>query len=125
MNNPAARIVITMGIIISLTCMAMAYKVNDKIEVQWNGKWYKATILQVEDGKYLIHYEGYASSWDEWIGDDRIKADYAAGDIVQVLWNGKWFKAEILKAENGKYLIHYDGYDSSWDEWVDKDRIKK
>ncbi len=55
-------------------------------------------------------------------------ADQPAGEgvaqKVRVEWNGEWYPAEILKQEGDKYLIHYDGYASSWDEWVTKDRIK-
>jgi hypothetical protein len=43
---------------------------------------------------------------------------------VQVEWQGQWYPAEILKQLSGRYLIHYIGYDSGWDEWVTKERIK-
>jgi hypothetical protein len=43
-------------------------------------------------------------------------------------WRGQWFPAKVLKRETvgGKprYLIHYLGYDSSWDEWVASERIR-
>ncbi len=44
---------------------------------------------------------------------------------VMVEWAGKWYSAAILKTENGKSLVHYDGWDSKWDEWVSPDRIRK
>lgn len=50
---------------------------------------------------------------------------YSVQDHVQVLWQGSWYPAVILKIEGNKYLIHYDGYDSSWDEWVTTDRMKR
>ncbi|MBP04197.1 MAG: hypothetical protein CMA72_05370 [Euryarchaeota archaeon] len=28
-------------------------------------------------------------------------------------------------SQEGLYLIHYVGFDSSWDEWVDSSRIKR
>lgn len=53
------------------------YKAGDKITALWNKKDYKATIVEVgsndKAGKYKIHYDGWADSWDEWIGTDRIK----------------------------------------------------
>lgn len=49
-----------------LFCIAVfAFDVNEKVKVEWKGKWYPAKILKVEDGKYLIHYDGYESSWNE------------------------------------------------------------
>jgi len=50
-----------------------AYKVNDKVLVVWNSDWYPATILEVKDQQYKITYDGFSSSWDEWVTVDRIK----------------------------------------------------
>jgi len=50
--------------------------------------------------------------------------DYKQGDKVDVEYNGLYYPAEILKSANNLYFIHYTGYDSSWDEWVDIKRIK-
>ena len=43
------------------------------IEVQWGQKWWPAGILQVQGTQYLIHYTGWAASWDEWVTKDRIR----------------------------------------------------
>lgn len=51
---------------------------------------------------------------------------WKVNDLVQVLWNNKWYPASIIEAkENETYKIRFDGYSSSWDEWVGLDRIKK
>jgi hypothetical protein len=50
-------------------------------------------------------------------------AEYPAGSDVQVTWNGNPFPAIIKETMNGFHLIHYTGYDNSWDEWVTYDRI--
>lgn len=49
---------------------------------------------------------------------------WKVGDAVQVSWAGGWYGARILQAKGGKYLIRYDGYDSSWDEWVAPARMR-
>ena len=49
---------------------------------------------------------------------------FAAGQQVKVEWNGGWWDALIREIHGGKYFIHYVGFDSSWDEWVDDSRIK-
>lgn len=43
------------------------------LQVEWQGRWYPAQILKQEGQKYFIHYPGYAASWDEWVGPDRIR----------------------------------------------------
>lgn len=55
---------------------------------------------------------------------DRAAAIYRAGDQVWVTWTGTSHRAHILQVRGGHYLIHYDGYDSKWDEWVGPGRIR-
>jgi len=49
------------------------FAVGNHVSVQWKGAWYPAKILQARDSQYLIHYVGYNSSWDEWVGPTRVK----------------------------------------------------
>ena len=42
---------------------------------EWRGRWWPATILaELPGGQYLIHYDGYSSSWDETVGLERLAA---------------------------------------------------
>src|SRR5262249_34884394 len=50
------------------------WKVNDHVEVEWKGDWYQAQIIQVQGKQYKVHYDGYESSWDEWVDNNRIRA---------------------------------------------------
>jgi hypothetical protein len=43
---------------------------------------------------------------------------------IEVEWGQKWWPAEILKVQADRFLIHYTGFDASWDEWVGKDRMR-
>jgi hypothetical protein len=43
------------------------------IEVEWGGTWWPAEVLRVNGGSTLIHYTGWASSWDEWAPAGRIR----------------------------------------------------
>jgi len=52
---------------------AGSWKAGDKVMVEENGKWYPATILKTRPGEWYIHYDGYSSSYDLWIGSSRIK----------------------------------------------------
>lgn len=45
------------------------------VQIEWRGRWWKGNIVQVKGGnRYLIHYDGYAKSWDEVVGPERLKA---------------------------------------------------
>lgn len=51
-------------------------------------------------------------------------ADHKSGTKVEVLWNGQWYPATILKTEGARRFIHYEGWNSSWDEWVTSERVR-
>ena len=86
-----------------------------------------------DDAKeYSVQFYNYA---------DKVVRAYAEKDLVastrkpagrvatmkpdcKVEWQGTWYDAKVLKTEKDRWLIHYIGYDESWDEWVKKDRIR-
>jgi hypothetical protein len=47
---------------------------GNHVQVQWGQSWWPAQVLRVQGTQSLIHYTGWASSWDEWVGPDRIRA---------------------------------------------------
>ncbi len=50
-----------------------AFKANDHVRVTWRGAVYSATVLQVIDkSRFLVHYEGLESAWDETVTLERI-----------------------------------------------------
>jgi hypothetical protein len=97
--------------------------VGQRIEVNYEGKWYPAKVVEADGDQLLVHYAGFDDSWDEWVSADRIRpyqpAQFAEGDQVEVRWDdGKWYPARVLKAWYGLHLVRYDGYDASADEWL-------
>ncbi|MBF0460895.1 MAG: hypothetical protein HQL87_05810 [Magnetococcales bacterium] len=111
-------VVLLLGLLLALPYRADAISVGDSAQVSWKGKWYPSKILEISGSRMLIHYDGFESSWDEWVSMDRVK--------IEVLWKDKWYKARTLQSseEDGKVLIHYEGYENSWDERVPLDRIR-
>jgi len=50
-----------------------AYKAGDRVRVRWRGSLYAATVVAVTGpDRYLVHYDGYETAWDETVGPDRI-----------------------------------------------------
>ena len=43
------------------------------VMVEWHSYWYGAEVLRRSGPEYFIHYTGYGSNWDEWVGPDRIR----------------------------------------------------
>lgn len=99
------------------------YSSLSKIQVEWEKKFYSATIKKIDGDFYFVKYDGYDDTWNEWVMYDRIKT----GNEKEVTaeWNAGWYEAIALQEKDGKYFITYKGYDHAWDEWVGKDRIKQ
>ncbi|WP_392534823.1 agenet domain-containing protein [Nostoc sp. C117] len=113
------------------------YEVSKTVEV-WDddeGDWYQGTIEKIQDDQFFIHYLGYGSSYDEWVGEDDIRTrdlrstddnGYAVGQKVKC-WDEDqeaWYSATIQQVQGQQYFVSYAGYDSSYDEWVDNDEIR-
>lgn len=47
-----------------------------------------------------------------------------AGESVEINHNGSWYKGKIIKVEDNKYYVSYDGWSDSWNEWVEKDQLR-
>jgi hypothetical protein len=51
--------------------------------------------------------------------------DYRIGEFVWVDWDGRDYPAYVVDRKGStKYRVHFDGYDTRWDEDVTVDRIK-
>ena len=76
-KSVAILAVVIMLTVFACNASAVEYKKGQKVMVEWKGKWYDSTILEVgtgdKAGKFKIHYDGWSDSWDEWVGTDRMK----------------------------------------------------
>ncbi len=61
------------ALLLTLQLWAQDYKVGTKVEILWSGSWYKGSVIDVKEKQYKITYEGWSSSWDEWVGKDRLR----------------------------------------------------
>jgi hypothetical protein len=98
--------------------------VGASIKVRWKGKTYDARVKKVEGGFMFVTYAGYGPEWDEWMTAARVVRPKSQGKAVEVLWKGKWYGATLKSEREGQWCVSYDGYDSSWDECVGRERIR-
>ena len=103
---------------------------GERIEVEWKEKWFRAEISESSEDRCKIHYIGFADSWDEWVGPDRMRPfqpkHIDEGTSVDVRWGkeGKWYPAKVVRSWYGLTFVHYEGYPDEWNEWVNFDAIR-
>lgn len=106
------------------------------VEAKVKRRWWKARLLRKRDGKAKIRWclIGWDAQEDEcWIPLSQIREialkslplNVKKGSSLLVHWGGKDYKASVLKVQKGLCFVHFDGFESYWDEWVDGSRIKK
>lgn len=108
-----------------------AQKVNEKVEIEYNGTWYPGKILKVNDEEklYYVTYDGWGDSFNEWVKTDRLKykkatGKYLVGDRVQVEYGMIPEPATVIEVGENKYHIKYDKTQFG-DKWVSENQIKK
>jgi CHAT domain-containing protein/Tfp pilus assembly protein PilF len=72
-GNPSVVLPLTSSAI-PIPAQEMIWKLGDRVEVEWKGDWYAAQVIEVNGRQYKIHYDGFSSSWDEWVGNTRMRA---------------------------------------------------
>ena len=65
------------------------------------------------------------TGWKERPAEHPFNMPFSVGELVKVEWQGSWWDANILDFNGQEYLITYNGFDSSWDEWLTTERIRK
>lgn len=77
--------------------------------------------VETRNTMYVVGPTGWTSPPE----DHPFNNPYSAGEQVKVEWKESWWDALVREVAGPKYLIHYVGFDSSWDEWVGPERIQK
>ena len=109
---------------------ATSPRIGERVEAYSVDGWYKGTIINAKNGKFLIHYYGYEQTDDEWVNTKMIRTPkvtsiYKIGEKVEVEWKKQWFAAHILNIKGGSHFVSYDDYDTDENEWVSSKRIRK
>ena len=104
-----------------------------KVLVARQGQWLPAIIVQpLAEGRFLVHYDNTADTWNEVVGPDRIKGgggaahDYKPGDKVLVTYQGRTLLADVVaQAGPEQWRVHYDGWGPEAAELVGPDRVRR
>ena len=104
-------------------------RVGERVEAFDQGDWYRAIITGVENNKFRVHYFGYEYDEDGLRTATQIRSftpkSFAVGSRIEAEYEKEWFPARVLQVKGGAHLVHYDGYDAEYDEWISSDRIRR
>ena len=59
---------------------ARAFNVGDKVEIDYGGSWYPGQVKEIKDGQFFVGYDGYDTSWDEWVESARLRVPETAAE---------------------------------------------
>jgi hypothetical protein len=136
MRQMTTRMMLTAMLVMGSLPVAWAaddgWKPDDQVEANDYGVWRPATVMQVKDGTYFVHYTGWAAQWDTWVTPDRIRSGkatpesgtYRAGDKVEANDNGVWRPATVQEVKDGAYFIAYDGWSAQWNAWLSAAQVR-
>jgi uncharacterized protein (TIGR02145 family) len=85
------------------TLFSQTYKAGDKVQIKWENNWYSGKIEEIKNDKYLISYDGFDTSWNEIVGEERLKLADVEKSIIK-----ETTKLSILQ-ETGKITDTRDG----------------
>jgi len=77
--------------------------------------------VETRNTVYVVGPTGWKVRPDEHPFND----PFSVGEQIKVEWQGSWWDSIIREKTGGQYLIHYVGFDTSWDEWVEANRMQK
>lgn len=103
---------------------------DETAEVEYDGEWYRALILERKGDQFRIRYTGYDDWPEEWVPLSRVRdlkdrSRFPVGCQVEIEWDGEWYPGVILKhGADGRHYVHYDGYPDSDDQWVGPQRLR-
>lgn len=80
-----------------------AWKAGDKVEVKWNGKYYPATVNEIQGDRYKISYDGYGRNWDEWVSAASIRARGEKTALPAPAGTAGGAKGRFSSVKPGKY----------------------
>ena len=107
--------------------------VGSRVMVDYDGQDYMGFVEDADaKNNFKVRYYSYTNNESEWIKLSQIKPvifvnNFNIGTKVKAIssLDDKWYTGKVIKKFLSLNLIHFDGYDSIWDEWVSTKNLEK
>lgn len=118
------------------------YAVGDAVIFNDGGKRYRAHVIGIESGRYVLQYDGFGPNWTRRAGVELLlgyQPGYAprvgtgasgaaravrVGDELEIESQGKWREGRVIGVRGAEVRVHFDGQPRSADEWVPRSRLR-
>lgn len=99
-----------------------------RMEVEWEGDWYKAKVYGDGEGNLWVYYIDDGSEEEE-VDRDRVRAYepemFEIGDEIEALSEDEWKPATVKKAWYGLHWVTYDDLSDDYDEWLGSEYVRE
>jgi len=107
--------------------------VGSRVKVDYDGQDFLGFVEDTDSkNNTKVRFYSYTNNETEWLKSARLKPfscfnDYPIGTKVKALSSNdnKHYPGKVIKKFLCLYLVHYDDYDSEWDEWVGSSKVEK
>lgn len=102
--------------------------IGRRVEVEWEGEWYRALVIDRDGDRFLVNYYSFPDQDNEWVEKSRMRVPtqktYQQGRRVRIDSDGQWYSGKILKVRHDLHLVSFDDWGTEWNEWVPASRLK-
>lgn len=128
------------------------HQIGDRVWIAFGESWYPGRVVAVlQPAVYEVAYDGYAADWNRVARPGQLRrfdspptsdgpptapsfqpdpglpvediTQLHAGMAVLILWNDTLWPGTVVRFEGDQVVVHYDGYEDSWDETVAIERL--
>lgn len=116
------KILFTFIIVISISCSMKAQTPGERVSAELEGKWIEAEFLEFKIGLYRVKLD---TDTIMWVTKDRIRLNYAIGDVIKAEWLGSWYPATITEQKGDMYKVRFHEMKTEVLEWVKMDQMQR
>jgi hypothetical protein len=111
-------------------CLIDMYRGDSLLDADGSGSitfregaaWLEAEMAFFEEQLSCSYTRGYS---DETVmAKAGEKKPERVGERCEGEENGKWYKVKVLDAKDGKFFVHWLGWEAKWDAWVEPARLR-
>jgi aromatic ring-cleaving dioxygenase len=95
---------------------------GERVSAELEGKWIDAEFLEFKIGLYRVKLDTDTTMW---VTKDRIRLNYAIGDIIKAEWLGSWYPATITEQKGDMYKVRFHEMKTEVLEWVKMEQMQK